>query len=183
MERKIEGFEDYTIDENGNVWSYKWNRKHQIKPWVDSQGRYVMVTLQKPNGEGKSNLLLHRLVAKAFIENSNNLPEVDHIDRNTQNNVVSNLRWCDRTFNLQQSYKTMSPVRNFKVTELIIGGKSIGYFQSTKLACRYAAQKGYAPTSLEKYRRCRDAEIIQRDVTTIQNGADLKIIKSLTEVE
>lgn len=51
-----------------------------------------MVTLQKPNGDGKSNLLLHRVVAKAFIENPNNLPEVDHIDKNTQNNIVSNLR-------------------------------------------------------------------------------------------
>lgn len=36
MERKIEGFKDYTVDENGNIWPYKWNRKHQIKPWVDS---------------------------------------------------------------------------------------------------------------------------------------------------
>lgn len=77
----------------------------------------------------------------------------------------------------------MSPVRNYKVTELIINGRTVGYFQSTKLACRYAAKFGYAPTSLEKYKRCRDAIIVQKDVTTIENGADVKIITSLTEVE
>lgn len=181
MEKRIRNYEDYSIDELGNVYSYKWNRKHPIKPWVDSTGRYVMVTLQRQDGNGKSNLLVHRLVAEAFIPNPQNLPEVDHIDKNPQNNCVHNLRWCDRHFNLSQSYQTMSPVRNFKVTELIIADKHIGYFQSTKLACRYAQKLGYSFSSLEKYRKTKDAYIIQRDVTTIENGAP--IIKELTEVE
>lgn len=75
----------------------------------------------------------------------------------------------------------MSPVRNYKITELIIGDQHIGYFQSTKLACRYAQQLGYSFSSLEKYRKSRNAKIIQQDVTTIENGE--KIISSLTEVE
>ena len=75
----------------------------------------------------------------------------------------------------------MSPVRNFRVTELIIADKHVGYFQSTKLACRYAQKLGYSFSSLEKYRKTKDAYIIQRDVTTIENGAP--IIKELTEVE
>lgn len=51
----------------------------------------MYVTLQKDSG-GKINLSVHRLVAKAFIPNPNDLPEVDHIDRNTQNNNINNLR-------------------------------------------------------------------------------------------
>tara|TARA_R110002012_G_scaffold107471_1_gene249425 strand:+ start:113 stop:580 length:468 start_codon:yes stop_codon:yes gene_type:complete len=38
----------------------------------------------------------HRLLGKAFIPNPNNLPEIDHIDRDRGNNDLSNLRWADR---------------------------------------------------------------------------------------
>ena len=36
----------------------------------------------------------HRLIAKQFIPNPNNLPCVDHINHQRIDNHVSNLRWC-----------------------------------------------------------------------------------------
>lgn len=50
-------------------------------------------------------LLVHRLVAKAFIDNPDNLPEVNHIDENRLNNSESNLEWVTRSGNARHSIK------------------------------------------------------------------------------
>lgn len=54
---------------------------------LNAQG-YRRVTI-----EGKS-YKVHRLVAETFIDNPENKPTVDHIDRDKSNNNVSNLRWA-----------------------------------------------------------------------------------------
>ena len=46
---------------------------------------------------------LHRIVAKAFIPNPNQLPQVNHIDENKKNNAVSNLQWCTNLQNARHS--------------------------------------------------------------------------------
>ena len=59
---------------------------------------YLTVNLCK-NGVQK-NYLIHRLVAEAHIPNPDNLPQVNHKDENRQNNIVSNLEWCDGKYNM-----------------------------------------------------------------------------------
>ena len=49
-------------------------------------------------------MLVHRLVAIAFLPNPDHLPQVNHKDENSLNNNVSNLEWCDARYNI--SYGT-----------------------------------------------------------------------------
>lgn len=42
---------------------------------------------------------MHRLVAIAFLDNSDNLPQVNHKDEDKTNNCVDNLEWCDSAYN------------------------------------------------------------------------------------
>ena len=70
---------------------------------------YLRIVLSKSNE--KKNALIHRIVAKAFIPNPDNLPEVNHKDEDKTNNCVflkkddsvdldkSNLEWCDSKYN------------------------------------------------------------------------------------
>lgn len=46
---------------------------------------------------------VHRLVATAFIPNPDNLPVVDHIDRNRSNNTYKNLRWVSLSDNAKNN--------------------------------------------------------------------------------
>jgi hypothetical protein len=62
--------------------------------------RLLTITLNNQNGYNMCNRCYHhRIIAQQFIPNPNNLPEIDHIDRNRQNNHLENLRWVSRREN------------------------------------------------------------------------------------
>ena len=65
----------------------------------DIEGNYRLgVVLSKP-GTSKT-FLLYRLVAESFIPNPNNLPEVNHKNRDTSDNTVNNLEWVSKQENI-----------------------------------------------------------------------------------
>ena len=91
----------YQVSNMGNVRSLKRevNGVHippaLLKP--STYGRYYRVKLYK-NGIGKM-YMIHRLVAKAFIANHENKPQVNHKDGNRLNNTAANLEWCTQSEN------------------------------------------------------------------------------------
>ena len=82
---------------NHNYGGYAYRKGRLLKPGLGSRG-YLSVTLSK-NGIQKQ-YTVHRLVAQAFIENPDNLPQVNHKDEDRTNNNVTNLEWCDAKYNV-----------------------------------------------------------------------------------
>lgn len=104
----VNGFPEYTIDSNGNVFSTISNK--YLKPSRMKTG-YLTVELFR-NGKSKR-VLIHRLVADAFIPNPYNYPQVNHKDENKENNHVDNLEWCTAKYNM--NYGEASKTRHLKI--------------------------------------------------------------------
>lgn len=110
--RNIHGYEGlYQVSDTGEVRSVDrittGSRTRKIKGVVLKKTKtttgYLAVTLCK---DGKPKIeKVHRLVAKAFIENPNGKPNINHIDNNPLNNNVSNLEWCTQSENLYHAYR------------------------------------------------------------------------------
>lgn len=125
MERvDIKGFENYQITDDGRVWSKLSNR------WLNptkSQDGYLRVKLCYGNGK-YINASVHRIVAKAFIPNPDNLPQVNHKDENKENNRVENLEWCDSRYNNTYNDRHLKCAQKVKESNTIRSGKSINQY-------------------------------------------------------
>lgn len=62
-----------------------------LRQQIDCDGYYRINLIRDNHGKGFG---VHRLVAQAFIPNTENKPTVNHIDGNKQNNCVDNLEWA-----------------------------------------------------------------------------------------
>lgn len=99
--RDVVGFEGiYKVSNYGHVRTVKTGRLRKINP--DTQTGYMKLTLSLPGSKLKC-LSVHRMVAKAFLPNYDNLPEVNHKDLDKCNNIVTNLEWSTREDNYRHA--------------------------------------------------------------------------------
>ena len=99
--KAIAGYDGlYEVSDLGRVKSLNYNHtgtEKILKPWKNTNG-YLQVGIRK-YGQRKF-LLVHRLVAEAFIPNSQGLDTVNHKDEDKTNNTVSNLEWMSMKDNI-----------------------------------------------------------------------------------
>ena len=91
--KNINDFPNYEVSNFGRVKNVKTG--HILK--TNTSDRYYSVELFN-NGESKR-ILVHRLVAEAFLPKVTGKEWINHKDGNRYNNEVSNLEWCTPTEN------------------------------------------------------------------------------------
>jgi hypothetical protein len=98
----IENSSKYEVSNLGRIRNIK--SKNIMKPCIANTG-YPMITLQEEDLsiKRKKNHLLHRIIAKTFIDNPNNYPFVNHINGDKTNYSVDNLEWCTQKENIHHS--------------------------------------------------------------------------------
>lgn len=98
-------------------------RKGKILIGRNDGGGYLMVALYK--NRKRKDIKIHRLVAQAFIPNIENKPEINHIDRNKNNNSDSNLEWVtskENSIHFIETGATLNFYNNAKKQGLKYGG-------------------------------------------------------------
>lgn len=95
--KDVVGWEEkYKVSNKARVWNKITDVEvAQVLTGIP-QYKYVNLHLK---GQKSKLVRVHRLVAEAFIENPDDLPMVDHIDRDKMNNLAFNLRWVDSSGN------------------------------------------------------------------------------------
>lgn len=143
--KPVKGFERYHVSSLGQVKNSKTGRI--MKPYV-KPGGYLSITI--PNSVNRYSFLVHRLVAQAFLGEEVSGKSVDHIDRDTQNNVVTNLRWatereqCENRKKRKMGSQVERPVwKCDKET-----GRKIEIFSSMRLAAESTGSNSVNPASM-----------------------------------
>lgn len=146
--RDIEGWRGiYQISNHGRVKSFKVKKDGIVLSNKNKNGWYISVVLCK-KGKKSESIKIHTFVAKYFIKNPYNKPEVNHKDLNKQNNHYKNLEWVTRSENVEHAVK-MHPAmlngmkkynqitRPKTVLQLSIGGCLLGTFRNTADASKH----------------------------------------------
>ena len=144
--KDIEGYEGlYQVSNVGRVKSLPrlnlcvdktYIRKGKVLKGLSDKNGYLYVLLSKGGVQRK--FLIHRLVAKHFIQNPQNFPQVNHKNEIVDDNRLENLEWCDCAYNIRYGtgIKRRAKLQTNRhgakeVLQFTLDGKFIREFPST----------------------------------------------------
>ncbi len=143
--KPVKGYEGFYLVSNlGNIKSNDRERlgaggsirkcKGKILKANPNQSGHLLVNLYDSDGRSKK-VLVHRLVAEAFIENPQNLPCINHKDENKFNNCVDNLEWCTVAYNNKYSHLEENIYKGtgnypIKVIQYSLSGEELNKYNS-----------------------------------------------------
>jgi hypothetical protein len=153
--KKIENYPNYEISNLGNVKSYNFIKLKNLKLELNLGYYRVMLC----NNGIKKRFFVHRLVAKAFIKNEKNKPQVNHIDECPKNNNANNLEWVTHRENIEYS-------RTKKGITKIKGVNWIERMKSYQCSIYYNNKKHYLGSSkdIEKAKKLVENFLIKNNL-------------------
>lgn len=136
----------YKVSNLGRILSLNYRRtgKSELRKPNEDKGGYLQVGLSK--NRKRKMCKVHRLVAETFLENPENLPEVNHKDEDKTNNFVflnedgsvdkkkSNLEWKSHIDNLNHGThnERVAKALSKRVLQLSLDGELIREWDSTR---------------------------------------------------
>lgn len=146
--KPVKGYEGlYEVSNKGMVRSlnYRGTGRCEVLCQGGRGNSYRKVVLFKGSGKGLSKDV-HRLVADAFLDNEEQLPEVNHKDEDKSNNASDNLEWCAIAYNRAYGSrgKKISKALSKPVEAFDSSGKVLHKFESLVAA----NQKGFSQAAI-----------------------------------
>lgn len=105
--KPVPGWEGYLASNEGRIKRVAFTAadgrkisEHIVKPQFNRFTGYMHVNLYCSKDRKCHSHLLHRLIAKTFIDNPDNLEQVNHKNETKTDNRAENLEWCTRSYNI-----------------------------------------------------------------------------------
>lgn len=157
--KDVVGYEGiYEVSNKGRVRTHKdkttYTKMHGIRHWkqrvlsIGKNKKYCTVTLTKDNVT--KNVRLHRIVAWAFIPTITGKNCVNHIDGNTENNIVTNLEWCTHKENNIHAYKNGLKKNNMRIKLISENGSEYIFTSAIESSYFLNRSHGYVANLLRK---------------------------------
>lgn len=157
--KDIPGCPNYEVSPSGLVRNKKTNRLLKPSIYHSEDKPYARVKLVNDSGIPK-NFSVHRLVAKLYIPNPENKPYTDHINGNSLDNNVTNLRWATAEENAQNCCMNRRNTSGFKgVYFHKVSGKYMAYVRT-----------GGHMVYLGLYETAEDASVVATEARNIAHG-------------